>query len=303
MAVTTHLKALQALEMALRKGSLKEAAKELGITPAALGQRIRSLEDYLGEDLLVRGRSGLHPTPELSNSVADLELAFKALDRVTQSLDFQRTTEIHVVSDFDFADLWLLPRLDAFRESHPNISFCINGVGDVPVRLGAPDIRIEFTRDGKGDLLFEDKYTPVTGLDNIRRIGDWDKAAELEGLPFLHLESQREFFDHPGWKEWILEFGLRNEGIDRGVYYRKADVAMQAVKKEVGFLIIGLGLAQRDLTNNNMTMVYGPEKHVLSKACYRMQLRDPENQRPQIKKFCDWLQAEAKLTRNWLTGL
>ena len=65
MAAVNHLRALQALELAIRKGSLKAAAVELSITPAALGQRIRALEDYLGFDLLVRGRSGIRPTKEL----------------------------------------------------------------------------------------------------------------------------------------------------------------------------------------------------------------------------------------------
>jgi LysR family glycine cleavage system transcriptional activator len=48
MALVTHLRSLQALEMAVRKGSLNAAAGELGITPAAVGQRIKMLEDYLG---------------------------------------------------------------------------------------------------------------------------------------------------------------------------------------------------------------------------------------------------------------
>jgi LysR family glycine cleavage system transcriptional activator len=51
MSAATHLKSLQALEMAIRVGSLKGAANHLGITPAAVGQRIRSLENYLGVDL------------------------------------------------------------------------------------------------------------------------------------------------------------------------------------------------------------------------------------------------------------
>ena len=59
MPVATHLKSLQALELAIRCGSLTGAADRLGITPAAVGQRIRALEDYLGTDLLLRGRSGL----------------------------------------------------------------------------------------------------------------------------------------------------------------------------------------------------------------------------------------------------
>ena len=66
MAGLTHLRALQALELALRTGSLKGAAGILAITPAAVGQRIKALEDYLGTELLVRGRAGLRATPALA---------------------------------------------------------------------------------------------------------------------------------------------------------------------------------------------------------------------------------------------
>ena len=90
MAVTTHLKSLQALELAVRTGSFKAAAETLGITPAAIGQRIRSLEDCLGTDLLVRGRSGLQPTRELELALSELQTAFKALDNTTEILDYMK---------------------------------------------------------------------------------------------------------------------------------------------------------------------------------------------------------------------
>ena len=48
----SHLRSLQALEYALRAGSLKDAASGLGITPAAAGQRIKALEEYLGLSLI-----------------------------------------------------------------------------------------------------------------------------------------------------------------------------------------------------------------------------------------------------------
>ena len=74
--VPTHLKSLQALELAVRTGSLKAGAEQLGITPAAIGQRIKALEDYLGLDLLARGRSGIRPTRELSAALAHISAAF-----------------------------------------------------------------------------------------------------------------------------------------------------------------------------------------------------------------------------------
>ena len=60
MTSVTHLRSLQALELAIRKGSLKEAATSLAITPAALGQRIRAIEDYLGFEHELRKSLRLH---------------------------------------------------------------------------------------------------------------------------------------------------------------------------------------------------------------------------------------------------
>ncbi len=115
MTVASHLKSLQALDLALRTGSLKGAADMLGITPAAAGQRIKVLEDYLGFELLTRGRSGLRPTPELSDAVEPLAAAFDKLKIVGQRLDFQRANEIHIAANPDFVDLWLSRRLARYR--------------------------------------------------------------------------------------------------------------------------------------------------------------------------------------------
>src|SRR4051812_16057741 len=130
MAALTHLRSLQALELALRTGSLKDAAAVLAITPAAVGQRIKSLEVYLGTDLLVRGRAGLRAAPALSAVLPTLVGAFRDLENVATMLDMQRGQEIHVAAPPDVFELWLRPRLQRFRRAYPNISFCINGEGD-----------------------------------------------------------------------------------------------------------------------------------------------------------------------------
>ncbi|HRX89671.1 MAG TPA: LysR family transcriptional regulator, partial [Steroidobacteraceae bacterium] len=54
MAVTTHLRSFQALELAVRVGSLKGAADVLSISPAAVGQRIKALEQRVGQVLVIR---------------------------------------------------------------------------------------------------------------------------------------------------------------------------------------------------------------------------------------------------------
>ena len=300
MVAASHLKSLQALEMAIRVGSLAGAAARLGISPAAVGQRIRALEDYLATDLLVRGRSGLKPTADLDRMVGDLKLAFAALDRIAENLDFQRVTEIHIVADTDWAELWLLPRLPAFRDENPHILFCINGAGDVPVRLGAPDCRIEYAEAGRGEVLYRDVLLPMTGPDNLRRMAGWDAHLPLEGMPFLHLESQRDDPLRPGWPDWVDRFGYRREGAGRGVHYRHARLALEAVRQNVGFLVCGLSLIDEDLSRGHVMLPYPAFKSLPAPMPYVLNVTTHGALRPQLRRFCDWMRTEARLTQQRL---
>jgi len=298
----THLKSLQALELALREGSLKGAADRLGITPAAVGQRIRALENYLGNDLLLRGRSGLKPTAELEQAMNDLHRAFSALDRVTQTLNFQRASEIHIVADPDWAELWLAPRLDAFRALYPKILFCINGAGDVALRLGAPDIRVTYDA-GPGEPLFHDILLPVTGPDNPRRIADWDPVMQMEGMPLLHLKSQRDCDEYPGWVAWFQTFGQRKSGPDRGVHYQNARLALEAVRENVGFMVCGLSLVLNDIQQKSIVYPFPISQHLKVPFPYRMKMRSDIETRPQVQRFITWLREAAKDTQNEIDAM
>lgn len=296
MAASSHLKSLQALELAVREGSLKATAEKLGITPAAVGQRIRSLEDYLGSDLLMRGRSGLQPTRVLDQAIADLRIAFEALDRASDTLDFQRVSEIHIVADPDWADLWLLPRLSEFRDEHPNLLFCINGTGDVPVRLGSPDVRIA-TDIADGEPLYQDILVPVTGLDNTRRVGDFDPVLQMEGMPLLHLKNQLECDNNPGWIDWFQRYGHRESGRDRGVSYPNARLALDAVKQNVGFLVCNLSLVLLDLEQKKIAHPFPLSQHITSPHPYRMKLRNDARKRAPVLRFAEWLNSKSLETQ------
>ena len=302
MSIVAHLKSLQALELAVREGSLKAAAERLGITPAAVGQRIRSLEDYLGSDLLLRGRSGLQPTRELEPAIADLRQAFAALERATDTLDFQRISEIHIVADPDWSELWLLPRLLGFRTAHPNIRFCINGAGDVPLRIGAADLTIEYGGDS-GAALFRDVFLPISGPDNPRRIADWDAVNQMEGMPLLHLKRNYENEGYPGWVEWFGKFGHRKTGADRGARYQHARLALEAVREDVGFLVSGLSLVLQDLGDGTVVRPFPFSQHIEAPHPYKLRIRSGVENRPQLKCFVEWLKESARSTQDRIDQL
>lgn len=294
---TTHLRALQALEAAIRKGSLSEAAAELSITPAALGQRIRTLEDFLDTELIVRGRRGTRPTQELEDALADLQTAFQCLNRVTEALNFQKASAIHIVADFDLAELWLAPRLQRFRSAHPNINFCINGRGEVPSRVGSPDIRIERGETSEGNLLYEDAFVPVSDPANMWRVAKHDAKDVMEGVALLHVESRNEL---PGWVDWFEKYGNRRTALDRGQKFRNTRLALEATQKAVGFMFCGVSLIEEDLQKGSLVLPFPAELSVKAPFPYRVWTRGTAGTRPQLQRFLDWLHGEGRETQAYI---
>ena len=301
MEAATHLKSLQALEMALRTGSLKDAADALGITPAAVGQRIRSLESYLGVDLLMRGRSGLRPTPELDRVLPDLQAAFAALDQVAQDLDFQRVAEIHVVADPDWAELWLAPRLGRFRAEHPHILFNVNGEGDVRLRIGASDLKVGPGVAG-GATLLPERFVAVCTEENIARLARHPTHAPLEGYPLLELERRAGVAVAPEWGDWFARFGMRDSGLDRAYRYRSATPLIEAARSGVGMALAPLCLCVDAIERGELCLAF-PEKWLPAPAPYRMDVRDRAQDRPQMRRFLAWLTAEAAETERRMDRL
>jgi len=294
---TTHLRALQALDLAIRKGSLSEAAAELSITPAALGQRIRTLEDFLDIDLIVRGRKGTRPTQELENVLADLQTAFLCLERVTDGLHFQKASAIHIVADMDLAALWLAPRLQRFREALPNIQFCINGEGDVPSRVGSPDIRIERDVQSEGEILFEEYYVPVCSPANVWRVGRHDAVDIMEGVALVHVQARANL---PSWESWFKKFGTRRSGFERGQKFRNTRLALESTQNAVGFMLCGLSLFEEDLNKGTLVLPFPAKLGIKAAAPYRVRTRKAAAVRPQLQRFVNWLHDEGQKTQAYI---
>ena len=305
MAAVTYLRALQALELAIRRGSLKAAAADLSITPAALGQRIRALEDYLGFDLLVRGRSGIRPTKELEAAVAHLSAGFRELQTVTEILDFQRVNEIHISADPDWAELWLKPRLPAFQERNPNTLFCVNGVGDIPVRLGDYDCEVFFgdaDDESAGDTLFHDYLLPVSSPANTQRVLAQPDVM-LEGFPLLHLDCYTSDTGGIGWPEWTAKYGYRQTGAGIGIRYRRVTHALEAVYADSGFIVCGLALIEPKVAEGLLKIPFPLDKGEWSKHAYQVTFRQGARRREQTERFRTWLFEQAQETKNELEEL
>lgn len=304
MVTPTHLKSLQALEMTVRRGSLKAAAETLAITPAAVGQRIKALEDYLGFQLLLRGRAGLHASPELQGALPHLVNAFRALEVSVEQLDMQRGHDIQVAAMPDFADLWLLPRLVGFRRHHPQVRFCINGEGDAPLRLGPADCEITFAPwkvQERTDLLFRDYLLPISSPATQRRIGKLKAKTRLEGYPLLHLDFYRDDPKALNWPAWIAANGLKRTAPERGIRFLRIVRAVDAVLADAGLTICGLGLLQEQIDSAAVILPFPMASGTWSSHGFQARYRADALARPQVRRFRQWLAQESSLSAVWLS--
>jgi LysR family transcriptional regulator, glycine cleavage system transcriptional activator len=307
MFVLTHLKSLQALQLALRCGSLKGAAQLLAITPAAVGQRVKALEDYLGMQLVVRGRSGLQPTPELAHAIGHLDAGFLELQAVGDILDMQRSHEIHIAAAPDFAEMWLAPRLDQFRRLHPNIRFCINGEGEAAIRIAPVDCEISFgpRRPGSGSdiLLFRDFVLPIASPEISQRLLRGTRRERLEGFPLLHLDFYKDDPGVPNWSAWIRQRRLKRTAPNRGIRFQRTSRALEAVLANAGLTLCGLALISAFIADESVSMPFPMSSGTWTNHAFQARLRADALVRPQVRQFREWLVKESALTEQWLVQL
>jgi LysR family glycine cleavage system transcriptional activator len=305
MVAPSHLKSFQALEAAIRAGSLKGAADTLAITPAAVGQRIKALEDFLGVDLLARGRSGLAPTPALTAALTHVRAAFRELETASEILDLQRGQEIHIAAVSDFAELWLKPRLAQFRATHPNTLFCINGEGEAPMRLGVVDCEISFGAPANAaniDPLFHDYVVPLSSATNVKRISALAKRDRLEGFPLLHLDFYKDDPAAPNWTKWSVANRVRRTAPERGIRFQRIAPVIEAILADAGVAICGLALVRDAFESGALCLPFPMTTGVWTEHAFQARFRADALGRPQIRRFRTWLQQEAEQTRDWVAS-
>ncbi len=107
-----------------RQGSFTAAAKVLGISPAAVSQNIRALEDGLQTRLFTRTTRQIKLTPEgarfLQRCAPAVEALAQAVDEVQEGRD-ALTGRLRITSTTQFGRRYLLPEIVAFQTAHPGL--------------------------------------------------------------------------------------------------------------------------------------------------------------------------------------
>lgn len=151
----THLplNGLRVFDAAARHLSFTRAADELAVTPAAVGQQIRALEDMLGVVLFRRTPKGLELTDEATAGLDALRGGFLQFEEAVRAMQSGQSSHVYTIAaPRDVLGLWLAPRLAAFRAANPQLRFVVVG-GDAGTDFTEAnlDLAVRFG-EGPGDL-------------------------------------------------------------------------------------------------------------------------------------------------------
>ncbi|MEL6258461.1 MAG: transcriptional regulator GcvA [Pseudomonadota bacterium] len=247
------LNALRAFECAARRLSFTKAAEELHVTPGAISQQIRQLEDYAGTPLFKRtGRSVL-----LTDSAQEaLPFVRDAFERIAEAGRVMRAParrgRVMVSCAPSFAAKWLAPRLDAFQRAHPGVEAWISADMSLTDFANADvDIAIRYG-DGvyeglKSDHLMDETVLPVCAPGLVMGDRPIRRPADLASHTLIHDESQEQDPSCPDWRSWLRARGVGEIDAARGPRFNQAMLVIEAAVAGQGVALAKRAVADADL--------------------------------------------------------
>jgi LysR family glycine cleavage system transcriptional activator len=249
------LNALRVFLAVVQHRSIRQAADELLVTPQAVGQQIKLLEDALQVTLFERKGRSIEPTEPaiiLSHFVkAGFDEFAEGVRRVTKSTYRDR---INLNASPYFATHYLLPRLSLFREILPVADLRLTTMVDLP-DFGRDDIdmTVQWGYGGWSDyettlLVPDPKIICCTPA-----IGEQIKAAEdLTRFTLLDLVKSKRL-----WPDILMHLRVEQTDGDRSLGFDDAATMRRATLQGIGVGLVSVIDADEDLRSGALVAPLG----------------------------------------------
>ncbi|WP_428513919.1 LysR substrate-binding domain-containing protein [Roseovarius sp.] len=177
------LNALRAFEAAARLGGFALAAEELCVTPGAVSQHIKTVEDWAGTPLFERRSHGVRLTKAGAGLLPEFSAAFDQLGHATRALRGVVPSKVVQVAALpSVAQLWLAPRLARLRRVRPGTRISVTAL-ETPPNLSRDmfDLSLFIASPDSAQaqhMLARDEIFPVCAPDLAQEIETPDDLAD-----------------------------------------------------------------------------------------------------------------------------
>ena len=258
------MNALRAFEAAARLGSIKSAGEELCVTPAAVSQQIRKLEDDLSVDLFARRHNQITLTAEgralsdcMTSAIRDMRSTIRDIRRRNAQID------LVVTSAPMFFNKFIGPRLWSFKRLNPdiNLRFALGlesqlfDAEDAEVGIVLPNADVPGT--DSSDSYWE-YQAPMASPEYLLR-HKIEKPEDLSRAVLLERVYPDQMPDIPLWRDWFAAAGLtldsQQELVSFGPHYEQI---YDAALNDIGIFLGGIGIGSKLLESGRLVCPFGP---------------------------------------------
>jgi LysR family transcriptional regulator, glycine cleavage system transcriptional activator len=295
MRSLNRLKWLHAFEATARHGSFTGAAQELGVTPAAVGQLVRSLEDWVGHPLLHRTRSGkerLTLVGEAQEALQDITQGLDRLETGLNKLRGRRSRSVVVVTASQVLVMnWLMDRLNRFSETYENIDLRLNvteklmdvshGEADIGIRCGQGDwsgVNKTWLMDEEAVLVCSPRLMPPGKM----ACSEWLATQKL-----IHDDTPHPGADFPSWDDVLMAVGAP-EALESGLHINSTSAVILSALSGRGVAIVRYALVTKLIETGQLVQLH-PDHRWPLKWSYYLVTPQQKVMRDEVKVFHDWL--------------
>ncbi|MEC9478768.1 MAG: LysR substrate-binding domain-containing protein [Pseudomonadota bacterium] len=289
------LRALQCFEAVARLNSFSKAAEHLNVTQSAVSHQVRLLEDSLGETLFNRqGRSfsltkvGERYFEEVTNSLGNLSNA-------SQMIRHGKSGNLRLALYSSVAVNWLIPKLEDFRNQHPEIEITLNMVGD------QPDYNDQFAdcfittnppeRNFVNQFMFTEKLYPVCGKKLWQQLRNKPLPDSLWQHPLLSVQySDTNESLGDDWLRWCMSGKFELPKDVKINQFSHLLLAAEAARYNLGITLINNYMM--DDQDRQQSLVRIPMHELITGDNFYFVYKETRARQPDIMKLGRWLKQQ-----------
>jgi DNA-binding transcriptional LysR family regulator len=291
MASVPPVASLQAFEAVARRRSFALAATELHLTASAISHQVARLEAQLGVRLFERSAHGVRLSTAGDTYLSRVSGALSAIAAATDDLRQGVSNSLYVHSAPSLASLWLMPRLRAFAQAHPDISLNLSaahthsdfalGQADIDIRYGVPqwpNLVVE--------PLFEERIVPLASPAFIQE-HRLKRPEHLLDVPLI-----QSTVSVVQWPDWFAAFTEQHAPDRFAVRFDRAQMSLEAAMQGLGVALESTTNAGIHIAERKLRPVFGLDKAIKVKAHFAV-YPARHAKRPPVEAFLSWLHGEA----------
>jgi len=290
------LNALRAFALAISRGGVRAAARELEVSHSAVSRHLKMLEQWLAVSLIERGTAheGFRATPQGSELARAVLGALNDIESAAEAVREQRSRHAITISCApSFATRWLLPRLAGLERNFPHLEVSIH----VDQRISDPrssgcNLAIRMGRGPwagvNSQVLMDDALIPVMSRTAWIKSGRPSVPKDLCRLRLLHDRDPSA-----NWLRWRQRHGPIDLDIRKGPRFDSSDLVLRAAAQGLGVALARERLATGDLEAGALVRPMGALSVPLKDAYWMITL-EGEAAHEATTVVVHWLQREVR---------